>query len=484
MEQNQTIKIPTLHCSGCSIHIPSPNYLYSNNTGQAFALNPLCQAECRTIENYSESISFLDENPNEKSHQGIKFDSVFNRLKYFHVCRPGLPPCLGHDLFEGVVAYDLALFVKYLVKTKKWFTYDHINGMIRNIAFKEYDARDTPVELRPNGDKLSGHAVQNWRFLRNFPLLVLSKVADPNDKTWNLILLLRTIVEYVCAPRISSGQVAYLKVLTEQYLEGRKANFPDVPLRPKHHYMLHYAELIQKWGPLMRTWTLRFESKHSYFRQDVRFCPNFINITKSLSTKHQLFQAYCSQGQRFHEKISADKSIPFHVDLYREAVSSAVEVCGEQSGAGVYISDSVLLKNTEYRKGMYVVVKCDDAEDGIFTLQLGCIQAALISNDWLKCHFIVEMSVGHYITKLGLYQVTPMLAISGAGESSRVKKMHCIDSEHLTDYQPLNAYDQNRSRYITLKHALLSLGEGVDGTCVSMTHEGWGNISLTQTTVL
>lgn len=42
---------------------------------------------------------------------GVKFDSVFNQLKYFHVCQPGLPPCLGHELFEEIVSVDLAMYM-------------------------------------------------------------------------------------------------------------------------------------------------------------------------------------------------------------------------------------------------------------------------------------------------------------------------------------------------------------------------------------
>lgn len=38
---------------------------------------------------------------------GVNFDSDFNHLKYYHVCSP----CLGHDLFEGIVSVDLALYI-------------------------------------------------------------------------------------------------------------------------------------------------------------------------------------------------------------------------------------------------------------------------------------------------------------------------------------------------------------------------------------
>lgn len=49
--------------------------------------------------------------------------TVFNTLKFSHVCQAGLPPCLGHDLFEGVVAYDLAIYLRYFIKVKHWLTY-------------------------------------------------------------------------------------------------------------------------------------------------------------------------------------------------------------------------------------------------------------------------------------------------------------------------------------------------------------------------
>lgn len=54
--------------------------------------------------------------------KGIKLRSVFNDLPDFHVCQPGLPPCLGHDIFEGVLSYNLDLYLNYFIKKMKWFT--------------------------------------------------------------------------------------------------------------------------------------------------------------------------------------------------------------------------------------------------------------------------------------------------------------------------------------------------------------------------
>ena len=47
---------------------------------------------------------------------------------------------------------------------------------------------------------------------------------------WMLILLMREIVAYVCAPAITADQIAYLNVLIEEYIQSRVELFPHHPL--------------------------------------------------------------------------------------------------------------------------------------------------------------------------------------------------------------------------------------------------------------
>ena len=235
----------------------------------------ICGRE-RTPETYRSAIEQL-ETGDAPQVQGIKFRSVFNTLQNFDVCSPGMPPCLGHDIFEGVLSYDVALYVKHFISKKKWFTYTILNRRINQLKYKATDAGSKPCEVSPHTLKLSGHAVQNWNFLRLLPLIIGDKVQDPQDNVWQLILQLKDIVDLICAQQISKAQVAYLDVLIQEYLETRKALFPDINLRPKHHFMRHYPGLILKFGPLIRVWTMRFESKHSYFKRCARHLKNFKN---------------------------------------------------------------------------------------------------------------------------------------------------------------------------------------------------------------
>lgn len=52
----------------------------------------------------------------------------------------------------------------------------------------------------------------------------------PQDNVWQLILQLKAIVDLICAQQISTAQIAYLDVLIQEYLETRKALFPDIRL--------------------------------------------------------------------------------------------------------------------------------------------------------------------------------------------------------------------------------------------------------------
>lgn len=97
---------------------------------EAFQADPLAKGPDRTPQSYHKNTEAASHNVEARSCCGVKFDSIFNQLAYFHVCQPGLPPCLGHDLFEGLVSTDLALYLNHLVLKEKQFTYVELNRHI------------------------------------------------------------------------------------------------------------------------------------------------------------------------------------------------------------------------------------------------------------------------------------------------------------------------------------------------------------------
>ena len=72
--------------------------------------------------------------------------------------------------------------------------------------------------------------------------MVEDKVKDIFNLVWALVLLLTERKEIVCAPSIHKSCLPYLQQTIDEYLSLRAIQFPNVNLRPRHHYVWHYPE--------------------------------------------------------------------------------------------------------------------------------------------------------------------------------------------------------------------------------------------------
>lgn len=175
-------------------------------------------------------------------------------------------------------------------------------------------------------------------------MLIGEKIKSPGDnQTWQLALQLREIVSLICAPAISAGQIAYLRVLIDEYLHFRKQAFPGQPLKPKHHYVSHYPGLI------IRLWTLRFESKHTFFNQCARKLHNFKNMCSTLVERHQLLQAYLNAGNLFPPAVGAEKAAEFFPIDYNHSIRNLASsfAFGPDN---TLIAHEATVKGTKYKK--------------------------------------------------------------------------------------------------------------------------------------
>ena len=389
----------------------------------------------RTPESYDRDAG----SDSEEAH-GIKFNSIFNHLTYYHVCQPGLPPCLGHDLFEGVVSYDLSLFLNHMIKIKKWFSYELLNSRITNFQSHGTDVANKPCKVNMNSQTLGGHAVQNWYLLRFLPFFVGDLIQNYEDELWKLCLQLREIENYICAPVISRAQVAYLQILINEYIENRFKLFPLVPLKPKHHYLVHYPELILKFGPLIRLWAMRFEAKHSYFKRCICAAQNYINVTLTMAERHQMLQAMYSSSTRFPGVYEMAKGLPFYCDSYCDSIQGAVKSLNF-SGRSTSVSDRITVRGIAYKRDDYVIVDTSDIGYSCFAI----ITMILLHKGNLV-YFLVQLVDTVYEYNFGLYEVKE--------NSSQIR---CININDLKDLWPLHAYNIGPKKYIAIKHQTLTL---------------------------
>ncbi|CAN7939941.1 unnamed protein product [Ixodes hexagonus] len=364
---------------------------------------------------------------------GIMYESPFNVFASFHVCHAGLPPCIGHDLFEGVVPYDLSLFVSYFV-TKGWFSYDYLNSRIMTLKYSSRDPSNKPRKVSGKGEKLAAHAMQNWTFLRLLPLYIGDKVVDPSDPVWLLALELMEVADLLMAPRITDAQVACLKVLVQSYLHNRKTLFPGVKLRPKHHYMLHYSDLIQEFGPLSHVWTLRFETKHQYLKNCIRSTKNFKNVTKTLSERHQLFQEFLVSRGFFPPDVEHTDMKEHEQPCEASLLSGAFGGIGS-AGDGTFCRKAVI-KGTTYIIGDYVLVSGNR-----FEVMFGVV-TGIRSNGSGQVSFMVRCVQANLLPAMCVYSL-----------QKPTGDIICVNQEKLLDFTPYRPYFLGEVEVIRLNFA-------------------------------
>ncbi|KAK0141263.1 hypothetical protein N1851_021705 [Merluccius polli] len=134
-------------------------------------------------------------------------------------------------------------------------------------------------------------AAQAWCLLRLLPLMVGDLVPDDCEE-WQLLLLLLSCMELIFSPSLTTPVTTYLGKIIEEHHTMLLELFPNISLRPKHHFMLHYTTAIQKLGPLVQYWAMRFEAKHGFFKRISHVTCNFRNICKTLAFRHQMLQCY------------------------------------------------------------------------------------------------------------------------------------------------------------------------------------------------
>lgn len=178
---------------------------------------------------------------------GVKQECALTcSLEHFHVVR-GYPPDILHDLLEGIVPVELSLCISDLI-SKKYFTLETLNRTIKTFPYAFNDKTDQPQPIAhrfsTKGTK-GGNGHENWALIRLLPLLIGHNVPE-GDNAWNILLLLKDIVELAVATRHTDESIHFLQCKVSEHRDLLQTTFPDFQLRPKHHFIEHYPEMMMK----------------------------------------------------------------------------------------------------------------------------------------------------------------------------------------------------------------------------------------------
>lgn len=83
-----------------------------------------------------------------------------------------------------------------------------------------------------------------WCLGRLLPLII-GHLVEENDQYWDNYLLHLEIMDEVFAPVYSLDRIPYLKMIIEDFLHDFKLLYPNRPITPKMHYLVHIPTWIE-----------------------------------------------------------------------------------------------------------------------------------------------------------------------------------------------------------------------------------------------
>lgn len=246
----------------------------------------------RSNDLYDYQVATIDQFPEDAMVNGLKHKCAFSKLPYFKVV-DSFPPDVMHDCLEGIIPSTVLLVLKELV-TRKLVSISELNDSLVRAE----------TSSRPNffpdnfltSKRLVGTASQKLELFYLLPQIVNLSVLC-NCAAWEVYLSLRECMDYILSPVIEKDALPYLSDCIESYLLKFKDTFGANNIIPKHHFMMHFPNLIIKYGPLRNFWCMHFEEKHQYFKKLISNLRNFKNVTHTLASRHQMRLAHALSSQ-------------------------------------------------------------------------------------------------------------------------------------------------------------------------------------------
>lgn len=226
---------------------------------------------------------------------GIQEECIFNKIPNFHVLENlSIDPM--HDLLEGICRYDLPKILNNFIYVEKYFTLEIFNERLLHCISSFHENVPLPFNSESiKTEQIIITASEMYYLINNLSLMINDFIPE-NNLYWQLYLLIKKIVNISCSHFLTSKCIDSFHLVVSKYLTLHKKLF-NIALKPKHHFLLHYAKIMKKYGPLMSSF--RFEAKHRQLKNYAKVITSRVNSPYTLALKNQLKLCYrfvCAEG--------------------------------------------------------------------------------------------------------------------------------------------------------------------------------------------
>ncbi|XP_066595382.1 uncharacterized protein [Prorops nasuta] len=250
----------------------------------------------RNVENYT-SHAF------SRSH-GIKEECCFNRIPSFHVIS-NLTFDIMHDLYEGICRYELGQILNGLLNIDKLFTLETLNSRVRYFNYGIKINLPPPLTADSIKKQYIIYSASEMQSIIKYLSLIIGDLIPENKKFWKLYILLRKMICLIMRNFVAEEDLIELSLIIKEH-HALYIQLFEAKLKPKHHYLLHYPNVIRRLGPLIYFSSMRFEAKHKELKTYSKIIASRVNAPYTLAFKQQLKLSHrFSSGYGFGDRINS-----------------------------------------------------------------------------------------------------------------------------------------------------------------------------------
>ncbi len=348
----------------------------------------------------------------QNNSNGVKSNNCFRDLQYFSLIG-SQPPDLMHDFLEGTLVYNFKCLIEDLL-ANKILIIDRIHSKLKEFVYGKNDRENkVPVTLfrKKNfkTDCLKMSASAMWTLIRIFPLL-FGLALKSNEKYLHFCNLIE-IFRKLNGHSFTEEQIIVIENEIKTYLEKFALLYPNRNITAKQHFMIHYGFSIREFGPPYSYSTMRYESKHSYFKELYHSTKNRKNLTKTLSYKHQRLQLFYLMSQNYVvDSVLGSNSADYDLDIVETILGEENLLCiktVKYKGVLYKLNDIIY-----HRSGFKRIVKIISCRNGV---QL----------------FVDELVVIEYLPHMTGYSLLETERLNNAIKLEELEFVHPIDLYHV-----------------------------------------------------
>lgn len=260
-----------------------------------------------------------------------------------------MSPDIMHDLNEGAIPFLMKNLLMYCISSKLYKEEE----LQRKIQFHEYGFKNTknrPSLFNLKKKNLNQNAAQSLCLFQHVPFILHESRKDKRlQDVWICVDSLLRIVQIAYSSSVEEKDLNDLEENIRVHLENLSKCF-EVELIAKHHFITHYSNVIRAMGPLVSMSTMRFESKHKTLKKIANETCNYVNLTKTMATKHQQMVSVINDS--YTDKFTHGKTSKlidaFQIDLLRKYSDCEREI---------YVTKHMRYNVFNYRKGLFLLAK-------------------------------------------------------------------------------------------------------------------------------